>query len=152
MHLQDLPPATALISKCTSHCTFILTFGVSLPLPNLHLMFVNIHLSLIVFPFTFRDIILLSLFLRVWFTAPLRAWPKTAESVQLSSHSCPSEIRDELLRCGRTKACFALDDSSGAMFNVPCSVDSIDLLLGRVTEIEVFAWVLARQCLSCGLR
>ena len=53
--------------------------------------------------------------------------------MQLSSHNCPSDMRDELLRLGRTVASLAFDDSILDSGMVPLDVDLIGSLFDNVT-------------------
>ena len=61
-------------------------------------------------------------------------WLLFNTAVQLSSQSCPMEIREEFTSAGKTAVAVALGESSGTG-NAPILFDWIILLFGRCTDV-----------------
>ena len=58
--------------------------------------------------------------------------------LQLLSHSCPREIKEEFLRAGNTIALFAVEDNASDSSSLPASLDGTDCELGRVTLVDEY--------------
>ena len=69
-------------------------------------------------------------------------------TVQSSSHNWPNEIKEALLSCGRTAACWDLVDKVGDRGRCPVTLEGIESAFGRVTLNEVFLFKLVKQFAS----
>ena len=68
-----------------------------------------------------------------------------------SSHSCPSDARDELVKSGSTIAVFPLVDNRFDVSSSSCLFEDIATEFGSVTFVELLGVIFLRQRESCSV-